>query len=139
MSALVKMNDNIVAKLGAIIPEPFAIPQILINSSPTIISSYASFGFVSVVMMADAIFIQYILLCSVLNLSTKSGRRSLICSTGNSSPITPVACLERIRPEIAACNAGTLNYLKTRKNGAWAYGRWSRLDAGGNAYACANG
>jgi uncharacterized protein (DUF849 family) len=33
----------------------------------------------------------------------------------------PLACLERIRPEMAACNAGSLNYLKTRKNGEWAW------------------
>ncbi|MEE2644726.1 MAG: 3-keto-5-aminohexanoate cleavage protein [Myxococcota bacterium] len=33
----------------------------------------------------------------------------------------PLACLERVRPEIAACNAGTLNYLKTRRDGAWAW------------------
>ncbi len=33
----------------------------------------------------------------------------------------PVACLERVRPEIAACNAGTLNYLKVRKDGRWAW------------------
>ena len=33
----------------------------------------------------------------------------------------PVGCLERTRPEIAACNAGTLNYLKTRSNGQWAW------------------
>jgi uncharacterized protein (DUF849 family) len=33
----------------------------------------------------------------------------------------PLACLERVRPEIAACNAGTLNYLKTRKDGSWAW------------------
>ena len=33
----------------------------------------------------------------------------------------PIACLRRIRPEIAACNAGTLNYLKTRSNGEWAW------------------
>ncbi|MAO82283.1 MAG: 3-keto-5-aminohexanoate cleavage protein [Myxococcales bacterium] len=33
----------------------------------------------------------------------------------------PLACLERIKPEIAACNAGTLNYLKTRSNGQWAW------------------
>ena len=32
-----------------------------------------------------------------------------------------VACLERIKPEIAACNAGSLNYLKTRKDGSWAW------------------
>lgn len=33
----------------------------------------------------------------------------------------PVSCLKRVRPEIAACNAGTLNYLKTRSNGEWAW------------------
>lgn len=33
----------------------------------------------------------------------------------------PVACLARIRPEIAACNAGTLNYLKVRSSGQWAW------------------
>ncbi len=33
----------------------------------------------------------------------------------------PVACIERIKPEIAACNAGSLNYLKTRSNGTWAW------------------
>jgi uncharacterized protein (DUF849 family) len=33
----------------------------------------------------------------------------------------PLACLRRLKPEIAACNAGTLNYLKTRKNGDWAW------------------
>jgi uncharacterized protein (DUF849 family) len=33
----------------------------------------------------------------------------------------PMACLKRIRPEVAACNAGTLNYLKTRRDGSWAW------------------
>lgn len=33
----------------------------------------------------------------------------------------PVGVLMKIRPEMAACNAGTLNYLKTRKNGDWAW------------------
>lgn len=33
----------------------------------------------------------------------------------------PVACLEGVKPEIAACNAGTLNYLKTRRDGSWAW------------------
>ncbi len=33
----------------------------------------------------------------------------------------PLACLDRLRPEIAACNAGTLNYLKTRADGSWAW------------------
>jgi uncharacterized protein (DUF849 family) len=33
----------------------------------------------------------------------------------------PLACLRRIKPEIAACNAGTLNYLKLRDDGRWAW------------------
>ncbi len=33
----------------------------------------------------------------------------------------PVACLERVRPEMAALNAGSLNYLKTRSDGRWAW------------------
>ncbi len=33
----------------------------------------------------------------------------------------PLACLERVRPEMAALNAGSLNYLKLRSNGAWAW------------------
>lgn len=33
----------------------------------------------------------------------------------------PVACIRRLRPEIAACNAGTLNYLKLKQDGNWAW------------------
>jgi uncharacterized protein (DUF849 family) len=33
----------------------------------------------------------------------------------------PVGCLETFKPEIAACNAGSLNYLKIRKDGNWAW------------------
>ncbi len=33
----------------------------------------------------------------------------------------PVACMRAIRPEIAACNAGSLNYLKVRGDGRWAW------------------
>ena len=33
----------------------------------------------------------------------------------------PVGCLKRTRPEIAACNAGSLNYLKLRTDGQWAW------------------
>jgi uncharacterized protein (DUF849 family) len=33
----------------------------------------------------------------------------------------PLACLRRLRPEIAACNAGTLNYLKIKEDGDWAW------------------
>jgi len=33
----------------------------------------------------------------------------------------PVSCIHRVKPEIAACNAGTLNYLKIKDNGQWAW------------------
>jgi 3-keto-5-aminohexanoate cleavage enzyme len=33
----------------------------------------------------------------------------------------PLACLRRIRPEFAAANAGTLNYLKLKADGKWAW------------------
>ena len=33
----------------------------------------------------------------------------------------PIACIARVQPEIAACNAGSLNYLKIKDNGEWAW------------------
>jgi uncharacterized protein (DUF849 family) len=33
----------------------------------------------------------------------------------------PLACLRAVKPEIAALNAGSLNYLKTRADGSWAW------------------
>ena len=44
-------------------------------------------------------------------------------STGVVGPdiSAPLAAMRRVRPEIAACNAGTLNYLKVRENGSWAW------------------
>jgi uncharacterized protein (DUF849 family) len=44
-------------------------------------------------------------------------------STGIGGPDIsgPVACLEAIKPELAACNAGTLNYLKLKSDGTWAW------------------
>ena len=33
----------------------------------------------------------------------------------------PLACLDSVKPEMAAMNAGSLNYLKTRSNGDWAW------------------
>ena len=33
----------------------------------------------------------------------------------------PLGCLEAFKPEIAACNAGSLNYLKIRQDGNWAW------------------
>jgi uncharacterized protein (DUF849 family) len=33
----------------------------------------------------------------------------------------PLDCIRRIKPEIAACNAGSLNYLKIKEDGQWAW------------------
>jgi len=33
----------------------------------------------------------------------------------------PEACMREVKPEVAACNAGSLNYLKTRRDGSWAW------------------
>ena len=33
----------------------------------------------------------------------------------------PLACLRAVKPEIAACNAGSVNYLKVRSDGSWAW------------------
>ena len=33
----------------------------------------------------------------------------------------PIACIRATRPEIAACNAGSLNYLKLKADGQWAW------------------
>jgi len=33
----------------------------------------------------------------------------------------PAACIRRVKPEIAACNAGSLNYLKIKSDGQWAW------------------
>jgi len=33
----------------------------------------------------------------------------------------PIGCLEAVRPELAALNSGSLNYLRTKKDGTWAW------------------
>jgi 3-keto-5-aminohexanoate cleavage enzyme len=48
----------------------------------------------------------------------------IVCmSTGVIGPDIsgPLACLEEFKPEMAACNAGSLNYLKLRESGHWAW------------------
>jgi len=44
-------------------------------------------------------------------------------STGIGGPDIsgPAACLEAHKPDLAACNAGTLNYLKLKSDGTWAW------------------
>ena len=66
------------------------MPQIFIVLFPTFNSSYANFGFVSVVIIADAVLSQINLLCLDFNFSTRSFIFSSTFWTGNFSPITPV-------------------------------------------------
>lgn len=33
----------------------------------------------------------------------------------------PIGCLERVKPEMAALNAGSLNYLRLKRDGSWAW------------------
>ncbi|MCP4752895.1 MAG: 3-keto-5-aminohexanoate cleavage protein [Proteobacteria bacterium] len=40
---------------------------------------------------------------------------------GGSDLSGPLGCLEAFKPDMAACNAGSLNYLKIRKDGSWAW------------------
>ena len=44
-------------------------------------------------------------------------------STGHRGPDyqAPLDCLRAVRPEVAACNAGTLNYLKINSDGSWSW------------------
>ena len=44
-------------------------------------------------------------------------------STGTRGPDIggALSCLRAVRPEIAACNAGSLNYLKINSDGSWAW------------------
>jgi 3-keto-5-aminohexanoate cleavage enzyme len=44
-------------------------------------------------------------------------------STGFRGPHyqAPLDCLRAVQPEIAACNAGSLNYLKIKSDGSWAW------------------
>ncbi|WP_243614370.1 3-keto-5-aminohexanoate cleavage protein [Shimia aestuarii] len=41
--------------------------------------------------------------------------------TMDSDQSGPIACLRAAKPEIAACNAGSLNYLKAKSDGSWAW------------------
>jgi uncharacterized protein (DUF849 family) len=45
------------------------------------------------------------------------------CSTGVMGPDLsgPLAVLRRVKPEVAALNAGSLNYLRVRRDGRWAW------------------
>ena len=60
-----------VAIFGAIIPDPFAIAEILISLFHTLHVSNANLGLVSVVMMDEAALNQTNLFCFSLSFSTK--------------------------------------------------------------------
>ena len=84
--ASVVINPNVVAILGCIMPEPFAIPPIVIFLSPYIIATAISFFIISVVIIASLAPIWPCL----LRLFTNSSIFSSIKSIFNGFPITPV-------------------------------------------------
>ena len=43
----------------------------------------------------------------------------------------PLTCLKQCKPDMAACNAGSLNYLKIRKDGQWAWPSTARRSCNG--------
>jgi len=59
----------------------------------------------------------------IIAIKSKVPKIIINLSTGVMTPDIsgPTSCLKRIKPEYAACNAGTLNYLKVRKDGSWAW------------------
>ena len=85
----VKINPSIVPMLGKIIPEPLAIPAILIFFLFMKKEFLLNFGIVSVVIIALAACSQF--LAKVILFAFMSfGIVFLIFSMGNLSPITPV-------------------------------------------------
>ena len=86
IGASVKMKDSMVAMSGAIMPAPLAMPLIVTLALPSLTVAVATFGKVSVVMIARAASIQPSgAVCAARSPSTPS---NLVASSG--SPITPV-------------------------------------------------
>ena len=85
-AALVKTNASMVAMLGAIMPEPLAMPLMIISVSPICAVRVADLAKVSVVMIDLAAW------SHELGASEpyRSAIASVILSSANGSPITPV-------------------------------------------------
>ena len=86
IGASVKMKDSIVAMSGAIMPAPLAMPLMVTVALPSFTLAVATFGNVSVVMIALAASSQPSGATSAASLS--STPLNLLASSG--SPITPV-------------------------------------------------
>jgi len=86
MTASVATKPSMVAILGAIIPAPLAMPPMVTNLSPSSTRVLASFGTVSVVMMARAASAQP----SARSTATSSGSACARKPTASCMPITPV-------------------------------------------------
>ncbi len=86
IGASVNTNDSIVAMSGAIMPAPLAMPLMVTVALPSFTFAVATFGKVSVVMMARAASIQRSGAAS--RASVSSTPLNFVASSG--SPITPV-------------------------------------------------
>ena len=90
-------NPSIVASIGSIIPEPFAIPPILTSRPPIAICAADSFGNGSVVMMARAASAPWAASAPSAPKAAGSPRRSFWI--GSATPMTPVEAT-------STCSAG---------------------------------
>ncbi len=86
MAASVATKASMVAMSGAIMPEPLQKPLMVTVTSPIFACRVASFGKVSVVMIAAAPAAQPSAFRSLMI----AGRLPVILSSGSGSPITPV-------------------------------------------------
>ena len=86
IGASVKTNDSIVAMSGMIMPAPLAMPLMVTLALPSLTVAVATFGKVSVVMIALAALIHSP--GAALSTSVASTPLNLVASSG--SPITPV-------------------------------------------------
>ena len=86
IGASVTRNESIVAMLGSIMPDPFAIPRIVTNRPPSLNRVDATFAWVSVVRMASAASSKPV----GDNAWATSGMPLRKTSIGSGSPITPV-------------------------------------------------
>ncbi len=84
--ASVNTNESIVAISGAIMPAPLAMPLMVTLALPSFTVAVATFGKVSVVMIAFAALIQSSDAADVANVASTPS--NLVASSG--SPITPV-------------------------------------------------
>ena len=104
IGASVKTKDSMVAISGAIMPAPLAIPLMTTLALPSFASAVATFGKVSVVMIALAASMKRP--CSASSASVLSTPSNFVASSG--SPMTPVEARKMSLTEQPTASAAIL-------------------------------